>query len=191
MAKHLGIDIGHGDMTADDLKVIAPAAGTVTAVGEQGTYGLRVIIDHGDEYSSLLAHLSSSAFVTFGQKIAQGGRVGVMGHSGGDWPVHLHQELRLHGIPIDPEPFLTGTAGTTTTPTDPEEDDMSFIYLRAGKLPNGKPNPNVSNLPIYQVPERVPLTKSSIGSNDWAVLRANGAVVQETNQNVLDAIPGS
>jgi hypothetical protein len=120
---HLGIDIGHGDMTAADLRVGAPAPGTVTAAGWSGTYGNRIIIDHGLDadgvhWASLLAH--QDAFKTaVGTTVTYDTEIGVMGSTGGNWPVHLHQELRRNGRPVDPEPFLTSTAGLTPTPIPP------------------------------------------------------------------------
>lgn len=109
VSRHLGMDLGHGDMTPADLEVVAPASGIVTAVGLQGTYGLRVVIQHGGGWSSLLAHLAA-ADVAVGDQVTQGQPLATMGSSGGDWPVHLHQELRLDGVPVNPEDHLTAAA---------------------------------------------------------------------------------
>ncbi|RZU66743.1 peptidase M23-like protein [Microterricola gilva] len=118
--RHGGMDIGHGTKTAADLLVVAPAAGRVVFAGERGTYGLCMIFDHGDGWESLLAHLSEVT-VHPGSEVAQGQAVAVMGDTGGDWPVHLHQELRLAGTQLDPEKYLTNTpvggAGTPITTT--------------------------------------------------------------------------
>ncbi|KQQ22869.1 hypothetical protein ASF48_06955 [Rathayibacter sp. Leaf299] len=113
---HLGTDIGHGDQTEEDLRVNAPAAGKVIAVGKQGTYGLRVLIDHGNRYESLLAHLSA-VHVAVGENVAEGQHIARMGNSGGNWPVHLHQELRLNGVFLNPEKYFYN-------PTAESEDDM-------------------------------------------------------------------
>lgn len=111
---HLGMDLGHGDMTPADLRVGAPAPGVITAAGWQGTYGNRIVIDHGGGYESVLAHLSE--FVRTGGGVNTDTEIAVMGGTGGDWPVHLHQELRYNGVPVNPEDYLTGTAGQDHPP---------------------------------------------------------------------------
>lgn len=118
---HRGIDIGHGDATAADLRLVAPAGGRVTAAGWDGTYGNRVIITHPDGTSSLIAHMAR-ILVGVGDELDQGDDIGVMGSTGGPWAVHAHQEYRVDGIAVDPIPYMTATAGTPGT--DLEEDDM-------------------------------------------------------------------
>lgn len=132
--EHGGMDIGHGDMTADDLRVIAPASGTVTFEGFYGTYGLCIIIDHGDGWESLLGHLDET-HVSAGATVALGQDIAVMGDSGGDWPVHLHQELRRFGVQLNPEHYLTSTpAGGTGTPiANTGDDDMATLELVQSK----------------------------------------------------------
>lgn len=109
---HRGIDLGHGDATVDDLRIVAPAAGRVVAAGRDGSYGNRVIIDHGAGWTSLIAHLSSYN-VRVGQDVEQGKSIAVMGNTGTVY-VHAHQELRLNGVWVDPELHLS----TTTTAAD-------------------------------------------------------------------------
>ncbi|NQX26826.1 M23 family metallopeptidase [Microbacteriaceae bacterium VKM Ac-2854] len=118
---HRGIDLGHGDATADDLRILAPAAGRVIAVGRDGTYGLRIIIDHGAGWTTLIAHLASCR-VAVGYEVAQGEDIAVMGNSGTEF-VHAHQELRLDGVWKDPELYTTTTAGINPQTGD---DDVSF-----------------------------------------------------------------
>lgn len=131
---HRGIDIGHGDGTPADLRIGAPAAGTVTAVGDYDTYGLRIIVTHPDGTWSLVAHLSEE-FVERGQKVEQNQRIGTMGDSGGDWPVHCHQEYRSRaGVALDPLEYMTSTASAGSSPVGPPppqqgDDDMPLIIL--------------------------------------------------------------
>ncbi len=101
---HLGLDIG----ILNSLDVKAAAAGTVTEsgylAGYEG-YGNVVLVDVGDGFSTLYAHLSS-ADVSHGQWVAAGTRLGSAGCTGSCTGTHLHFELRRDGVPVDPAPFL-------------------------------------------------------------------------------------
>ena len=101
---HLGIDVG----ILTSLDVRAATSGTVTAVGwltgYEG-YGNVVMVDAGRGYSVLYAHLSF-AHVVPGQWLAAGEPIGEAGCTGSCTGTHLHFELRLNGVPIDPAPFM-------------------------------------------------------------------------------------
>ena len=101
---HLGIDVGI--LTALDVR--AAASGTVTAsgwlTGYEG-YGNVVTVDLGGGYSVLYAHLSEAEVVP-GQWVATGDPIGQAGCTGSCTGTHLHFELRLDGVPIDPAPYL-------------------------------------------------------------------------------------
>jgi murein DD-endopeptidase MepM/ murein hydrolase activator NlpD len=97
----LGIDI---DLFANpNAPIVAAAAGRVTFAGGDTccSYGLYVIIDHGNGYSTLYAHLSQIN-VTVGQTVAQGQLIGRGGRTGYATGNHLHFEVRLNGAVIDP-----------------------------------------------------------------------------------------
>jgi murein DD-endopeptidase MepM/ murein hydrolase activator NlpD len=103
---HLGLDIG----ILQSLELRAAAAGTVTEVGYldgYAGYGNVVVLDVGDGYSLLYAHLSSVGVVP-GQWLDAGDPVGVAGCTGSCTGTHLHFELRRDGVPVDPAPFLAG-----------------------------------------------------------------------------------
>jgi murein DD-endopeptidase MepM/ murein hydrolase activator NlpD len=106
---HLGVDIG----ILRSLDVRAAAAGTVTEVGYLAGfegYGNVVLVDVGDGYSTLYAHLTSPS-VTPGEWLDSGDAVGIAGCTGSCTGTHLHFELRQDGEPIDPEPYLTSFLG--------------------------------------------------------------------------------
>lgn len=132
---HVGIDIGHGDSTAEDLKIVAPGAGRVTAVGKLGSYGLRIVITHDDGTWSLIAHLAA-AFVKLGDRVGQGEHIGKMGNSGTVF-VHAHQEYHLKGgAAVDPLDYMATTAGGGGTPIAEQpkwKGIMEFIIA----APNG------------------------------------------------------
>lgn len=128
VSRHLGTDIGHGDSTPADLRVGAPAAGTITFAGRRGTYGNCIIIDHGQGWTSLLAHLAR--ILQGSGPVTQNSEVGVMGNTGGDWPVHLHQEIRHWGITEDAEAHLTDPAALNQNGLPPmtfDATDKDFL----------------------------------------------------------------
>jgi murein DD-endopeptidase MepM/ murein hydrolase activator NlpD len=97
----LGIDI---DLyNAPNAPIGASAAGIVTFAGGDPccSYGLYVIVDHGNGYRTLYAHLSE-LHVQAGQFVAQGQVVGLAGLTGYSTGNHLHFEVHLHGAYIDP-----------------------------------------------------------------------------------------
>jgi murein DD-endopeptidase MepM/ murein hydrolase activator NlpD len=101
---HTGIDIG----ILRSLEVRAAAPGRVAAagylVGYEG-YGNVVLMDMGDGYATLYAHLSQ-ADVHPGNWVARDDRLGLAGCTGSCTGTHLHFELHRDGVPIDPRPFL-------------------------------------------------------------------------------------
>lgn len=101
---HLGIDVG----ILDSHEVRAAAAGTVTATGYLtgfSGYGNVVIVDVGEGYSVLYAHLAA-ATVQVGQWLDRDEPLGIAGCTGSCTGTHLHFELRHEGVPVDPGPFL-------------------------------------------------------------------------------------
>jgi murein DD-endopeptidase MepM/ murein hydrolase activator NlpD len=101
---HLGVDVG----ILKSLDVRAATSGTVTAAGwltgYEG-YGNVVMVDAGGGYSVLYAHLSQASVIP-GQWVATGDPIGQAGCTGSCTGTHLHFELRLHGVPVDPFPYL-------------------------------------------------------------------------------------
>jgi hypothetical protein len=95
---HLGIDIAGalGD------GVFASDAGVVVFAGwAYGGYGNMVMVDHGNGYQTLYAHLSSvSAYC--GQSVGQGTYIGAIGSTGNSTGAHLHFEVRYMGGFISP-----------------------------------------------------------------------------------------
>lgn len=100
---HTGTDIGAG---AGD-NVLAAAPGTVTMASWNGGYGNCVMIDHGNGYQTLYAHMSSIA-VANGTAVAAGTVIGYVGSTGVSTGPHLHFEIWASGSRIDPEQFFSG-----------------------------------------------------------------------------------
>ena len=85
--------------------VRAVAPGTVVSVGQLGTYGLTVILQHGDGDYSIYASLNSAAVRT-GAAVRKGEEIGTVGISDPDLKPHLHFEMRPKGHAVDPESWL-------------------------------------------------------------------------------------
>ncbi len=100
---HPGIDLANRAAPG-----IAASDGGVVAVAgwpdNQG-YGNRVIIDHGNGYRSLYAHLSN-IYVSVGETISRGQIIGKMGSTGRSTGNHLHFEIHYRGVPVNPLSIL-------------------------------------------------------------------------------------
>jgi LysM repeat protein len=95
---HKGIDIAN----RASPNVVAADSGTVVYSGCLGWgYGCHVIIDHGNGYRTLYAHLSS-IYVNVGQGINRGVALGKMGSTGRSTGIHLHFEVIRNGVHITP-----------------------------------------------------------------------------------------
>lgn len=85
--------------------VQAVASGEVVYADWLRGYGLLVIVDHGEGYHTVMAHLAK-ALVTVGIHLEQGASVGLVGETGSFEGPLLYFELRHQGTPLDPLPWL-------------------------------------------------------------------------------------
>jgi len=101
MKMHKGVDIVAPPGTA----VYATADGTVAFSGEQRGYGHIVVLRHSPEYETAYAHLRKRR-VGEGERVRRGQVIGDVGRTGTATTDHLQYEVRRHGEPVDPMPFL-------------------------------------------------------------------------------------
>lgn len=96
---HKGIDIANNVAP----NVVAADSGTVTVAGWPDGYGYgnRVIINHGNGYTTMYSHLSR-IYVVPGQTVARGAAIGKMGSTGRSTGIHLHFEVIKNGIYLNP-----------------------------------------------------------------------------------------
>lgn len=101
-AFHAGIDIGAPLYT----KIYAPNDGTVVFSGWRGGYGNIVILDHGQGVTTRYAH-ASKLLVKVGQQVKKGDKIALMGSTGQSTGSHLHYEIRVDGVAVDPLKYLS------------------------------------------------------------------------------------
>lgn len=98
---HEGLDVGAPYGT----KVNAPADGMVTFSGEKAGFGKFVQVDHGYGIETIYAH-NQSLYVRPGQKVKRGALLAAVGNTGHSTGPHLHYEVRVNGIAVDPLYFI-------------------------------------------------------------------------------------
>ncbi len=100
-ARHEGLDLA----AVPGAPVLSTAPGVVREVGWQGDYGRLVEVDHGFGFRTRYAHLSK-ATVEPGETVESGEALGVIGRSGRTTGPHLHYEVLVEGVAVDPMKFL-------------------------------------------------------------------------------------
>ena len=98
---HTGVDMACPTGTP----ILASMSGRVTKTGVTRVYGNYVIIDHGNGYQTLYAHMSK-IIATEGQYVNQGTRIGLVGSTGYSTGPHLHFTVYKNGELIDPMSVL-------------------------------------------------------------------------------------
>ncbi|MEZ4638388.1 MAG: peptidoglycan DD-metalloendopeptidase family protein [Caldilineaceae bacterium] len=98
---HAGQDFG----APVGVTVTVPADGIVSWAGPLVVRGNAVIVDHGQGVFTGYWHLSE-IFVEAGQAVSAGDLLGLVGNTGLSTGAHLHWELRIYGIAVDPMQFL-------------------------------------------------------------------------------------
>jgi murein DD-endopeptidase MepM/ murein hydrolase activator NlpD len=98
---HNGLDIAGPPGTP----IRAPANGVVSHVGFEPGYGKLLTIDHGYGVKTRYAH-NSQIFVELGQKIKRYDVISAIGNTGRSSGPHLHYEVRVHGVPVDPANYI-------------------------------------------------------------------------------------
>jgi len=87
---HKAVDIANKDRPG----IVAAQSGTVVTSGWGGGYGNYIVIDHGNGYKTLYAHMANGSIsIVLGQKVNKGQKLGVMGSTGRSTGVHLHFEI--------------------------------------------------------------------------------------------------
>lgn len=117
---HKGVDYG-GSL---NTPIMSTGSGTIIERGKYGAYGNAVIVDHGQGYQTLYAHMNKFASgQSKGSKVNQGEVIGYMGKTGLVTGIHLHYEFRINGQ---------------------HKDSLNL------DLPNGKPIDDIESFKLYK-----------------------------------------
>lgn len=85
--------------------ILAAASGTVIQANFQHDYGNVVKVDHGNGHITVYAH-SQRLLVKSGQRVNSGQKIALLGSTGRSTGPHLHFEVRVSGVRVDPRRFL-------------------------------------------------------------------------------------
>lgn len=106
---HTGMDIG----APMGSYVLAANSGVVTKATYSMSYGNCVMINHGNGISTLYAH-GSEILTEVGKEVKRGDVIMKVGSTGWSTGPHLHFEIIINGIKIDPYPYVTRTTKNNT-----------------------------------------------------------------------------
>ena len=101
---HAGCDISSSGISG--ARIVAADSGTVILSKYYGAYGNCVMIDPGNGYTTLYAHMKSRSTLKVGASVKKGQTVGYVGSTGASTGPHLHFEVRKNGSPINPMQFF-------------------------------------------------------------------------------------
>ena len=100
---HKGVDLAAPSGTP----VYATADGYVSKAEWFSSYGKYIAIEHGADMQTRFAHLSGIE-VNEGQRVRKGDLIGYVGSTGRSTGPHLHYEVRVAGLAVDPTPYMSG-----------------------------------------------------------------------------------
>lgn len=112
-AMHAGLDFPGPIGTP----ILAAAPGRVVYVGQKSGYGNVVEVDHGQGIMTRYAHLSGFTSQV-GAQVAAGEQIAKMGSTGRSTGSHLHFEVRLNGVAVNPRRFLEAKADVLEVKAD-------------------------------------------------------------------------
>lgn len=98
---HEGIDIAAPVGTP----IIATADGIVKKVQRTNDFGIVIEINHNNDLTTMYAHLQNPKVIS-GQSVKRGDIIGFVGTSGKITGPHLHYEIRIAGVPVDPLNYI-------------------------------------------------------------------------------------
>ncbi|MEL6878032.1 MAG: M23 family metallopeptidase [Pseudomonadota bacterium] len=101
---HNGVDLAAPTGTP----IYATADGIVGKAQWFSSYGLYIRIDHGADLETRYAHMSKLA-VAAGERVSKGDIIGYVGSTGRSTGPHLHYEVRIDGVAVNPIPYMVET----------------------------------------------------------------------------------
>lgn len=126
-AMHAGLDFP-GPL---GTPILAAAPGKVAFVGRRSGYGNVVEVDHGQGIMTRYAHLSGFN-TSVGARVAAGQQIAKMGSTGRSTGSHLHFEVRLNGVAVNPRRFLEAKADVLEVKADARQRVGALARAHAG-----------------------------------------------------------
>ena len=150
---HGGIDLA----VAGHTPVSSACAGAVASAGYSASYGNNVVVDCGDGWSTLYAHLSQMR-VLQGDAVTVETILGLTGSTGYSTGEHLHFEIRYFGTPVNPEHYLDfhipAGAPLSTGPIMFGTSGSGASASTSSPTPTPGPPPTVTNTPTQTTTPR-------------------------------------
>ncbi|MEM7689792.1 MAG: M23 family metallopeptidase [Pseudomonadota bacterium] len=112
-SRHKGIDLAAPTGTP----IYATADGQVSRADRSRSYGLVVYLEHGADLQTRYAHMSRM-LVADGQTVKKGDVIGYVGSTGRSTGPHLHYEVRVDGVAVNPIPYMKETTQRAEAPTE-------------------------------------------------------------------------
>lgn len=98
---HTGIDIGNNE----GEPVYSALEGIVKECHYENGYGNKIVVEHDNNIITVYAHLSEFK-ITVGAEVKEGDLIGTVGNTGNSTGPHLHFEVRVNGVPINPQVYI-------------------------------------------------------------------------------------
>ncbi|MBA3940393.1 MAG: M23 family peptidase [Sphingopyxis sp.] len=127
-AMHAGLDF-RGPI---GTPILAAAPGRIAFVGQKSGYGNVVEVDHGQGILTRYAHLSGFT-ARVGDQVAAGQQIAKMGSTGRSTGSHLHFEVRLNGVAVNPRRFLEAKADVLEVKDDARQRVGSVAAARGAR----------------------------------------------------------
>lgn len=112
---HFGVDL----LAPAGTDIMAADTGTVVFTGYRNSYGLLVIVDHGNGFSTYYAHCSAVS-VKAGDNVQKGMKIADVGRTGNATGTHVHFEIRSADICRNPASYIAISGSATAVITSPE-----------------------------------------------------------------------
>ena len=97
---------GHDYAAPAGTPIYAAAAGTVITAGYSYSAGYWVVINHGNGLVSKYMHMYAMPAVSAGQRVAKGQYIGGVGTTGQSTGNHLHFQVEVYGVPVNPSKYM-------------------------------------------------------------------------------------
>lgn len=137
---HPGVDIA----VQEGTPVRATGSGVVIFAANDPVYGNLVILEHGlTGYSTFYGH-NKTLKVKVGDKVKRGAVIALSGNTGESSAPHLHYEIRLHGVPVNPLKYIKRPGEVTFTdftPATPEIIPAEETVITEEKAPTESEKP--------------------------------------------------